>query len=30
VCTRCYDNSVSPAGSDAMDDCTCSAGYEFS
>jgi hypothetical protein len=30
VCTRCYDNSVSPAGSDAMDDCSCSAGYEFS
>jgi hypothetical protein len=26
----CYDNSISPSGSDTIDDCSCSAGYEFS
>jgi hypothetical protein len=30
TCTRCYDNSVSPAGSDHIDDCSCAAGFEFS
>jgi len=30
TCTPCFDNSVSPAGSDAIDDCSCSSGYEFS
>jgi hypothetical protein len=30
TCTLCYDNSISPAGSDTIDDCSCSAGYEFS
>ena len=30
VCTPCFDNSVSDVGSDAIDDCSCSSGYEFS
>ena len=30
TCTPCYDNSVSLAGSDHIDDCSCSAGFEFS
>ncbi len=30
TCTPCFDNSVSPAGSDAIDDCSCSSGFEFS
>jgi hypothetical protein len=30
TCTPCYDNSISPAGSDHIDDCSCSAGFEFS
>jgi hypothetical protein len=30
TCTPCYENSVSLAGSDTIDDCSCSAGYEFS
>jgi len=30
TCTACYDNSISPAGSDTIDDCSCSAGFEFS
>lgn len=29
TCTKCYDNSVSLAGSDSIDDCGCSAGFEF-
>jgi hypothetical protein len=29
TCTPCYDNSVSAVGSDNRDDCSCSAGYEF-
>ena len=30
TCTPCYDNSVSLAGSDHIDDCCCAAGFEFS
>ena len=30
TCTPCYDYSVSLPGSDAIDDCSCSAGFEFS
>jgi len=30
TCTPCYANSVAPAGSDHIDDCSCSAGFEFS
>ncbi len=30
TCTPCYENSVSLPGSDAIDDCNCAAGYEFS
>jgi hypothetical protein len=30
TCTPCYDNSVSPAGSAHIDDCSCAAGFEFS
>jgi hypothetical protein len=30
TCTPCYDNSISPAGSDHIDDCSCAAGFEFS
>ena len=30
TCTECYANSISPPGSDTIDDCSCSAGYEFS
>ena len=30
TCTPCYDNSVSPPGSDHIDDCSCAAGFEFS
>jgi len=30
TCTPCYDNSVSLAGSDHIDDCSCAAGFEFS
>jgi hypothetical protein len=30
TCTRCYDNSISLPGSDMIDDCSCSAGFEFS
>jgi hypothetical protein len=30
TCTACYDYSISPPGSDTIDDCSCSAGYEFS
>ena len=30
TCTLCYENSISPAGSDTIDDCSCSAGFEFS
>jgi len=30
TCTACYDNSVSPPGSDEIDDCSCAAGFEFS
>lgn len=30
TCTPCYDNSISPPGSDSIDDCSCSAGFEFS
>ena len=30
TCFPCFDNSVSAAGSDAIDDCSCSSGYEFS
>jgi hypothetical protein len=29
TCTPCYLNSVSPAGNDHIDDCSCSAGFEF-
>ena len=29
TCTPCYDNSESLAGSDSIDDCGCSAGFEF-
>ena len=30
TCTPCYDNSISLPASDAIDDCSCSAGFEFS
>ena len=30
TCTACYDNSISPPGSDHIDDCSCSSGFEFS
>lgn len=30
TCTPCYDYSVSLPGSDTIDDCSCSAGFEFS
>lgn len=30
TCTPCYEFSVSPPGSDHIDDCSCSAGFEFS
>jgi hypothetical protein len=30
TCTKCYENSVADPGSDAIDDCNCAAGYEFS
>ena len=30
TCIPCYDNSISPPGSDSIDDCGCSAGFEFS
>ena len=30
TCTPCYDYSISLPGSDAIDDCSCSAGFEFS
>ncbi len=30
TCTPCYENSVSLPGSDTIDDCSCSAGFEFS
>jgi hypothetical protein len=29
TCTPCYKDSVSDAGSDHIDDCRCSAGFEF-
>ena len=30
TCTPCYEFSVSPPGSDNIDDCSCSAGFQFS
>ena len=30
TCTPCYEFSVSLPGSDHIDDCSCSAGFEFS
>ena len=30
TCTPCYENSISLPGSDTIDDCSCSAGFEFS
>ena len=30
TCIPCFDNSVSAAGSDSIDDCSCSSGFEFS
>jgi hypothetical protein len=30
TCTPCYKDSVSLAGSDNIDDCSCAAGFEFS
>lgn len=30
VCTPCYANAVSDPGSDSIDDCGCSSGFEWS
>jgi hypothetical protein len=30
TCIACYDNSISPAGSTHIDECSCAAGFEFS
>jgi hypothetical protein len=30
TCTPCYQNSIALSGSDSIDDCGCSAGFEFS
>jgi hypothetical protein len=30
TCTPCYKDSISLAGSDNIDDCSCAAGFEFS
>ena len=30
TCTPCYAFSISLPGSDAIDDCSCAAGFEFS
>ena len=29
VCTGCYNNAITAAGSDSILDCGCSSGYEF-
>jgi hypothetical protein len=29
VCTPCYNNAITAAGSDSILDCGCSSGYEF-
>ena len=29
VCTPCYNNAITAAGSDSISDCGCESGYEF-